>query len=98
MCSLDSIRACASAAFASGKVLKITGFTLPAASSGQTFSRELAGDRRLVGNGARAQRRAGEGQTLAHHRLDVELDLGAAQEGDAHVPALDGQDLELRGI
>src|SRR3954451_1729896 len=38
MCSLDSMRACASAAFASGKVLKITGLTLPAESSGQTFS------------------------------------------------------------
>src|SRR3954452_6388271 len=55
---------------------------------------ELARDRRLVGNGARTQRRAGEGQTLAHHRLDVELDLGAAQEGDAHMPTVDGHDLD----
>jgi len=36
MCALDSKSRCASAARARGKVLKITGLTVPASSSGQT--------------------------------------------------------------
>src|SRR5262245_40548966 len=38
MCWLDSIRACAAAACLSGYVESITGFTLPAATSGQTLA------------------------------------------------------------
>src|SRR5687768_13088869 len=36
-CVLDSISACAWAAWSSGKVLKMTGLILPVSSSGQTF-------------------------------------------------------------
>ena len=83
------MRACAAAACASGKVLSITGLTLPAAISGSTCCLDRARDRALVRDRARAQRRAGMGQALEHDAAEIDRGLGTALKGDLHDAPVD---------
>ena len=76
-----------------GRSQSITGFTLPAAINGQTFSSTARAMARLVGDRARAQGRAGVGQALEHEAAEVDCRLRAALERDLHDPALDRRGL-----
>ena len=90
ICALDSMRACAAAACASGKVLSITGFTLPAAISGQTFASTARAIAALSATERGAQRRAGVREALEHDAAEIDRRLRARLEGDLHDASVDG--------
>ena len=92
---LLSIRRCASAASAKGKVLKITGATLPASISGQTFSCSDLAMAPFSATERGPEGGAGEGLAAHHQRAEIDLGLAALEEGDLHQPALDGEDLQI---
>ena len=84
MCSLLSIRRCASAASASGKTLAITGFTAPASSSGQTAA---AAPRQSVpsSDAPRPERRAGNRQPAPEDAAEINRsDRVTVHQADLH--------------
>ena len=66
----------------------MTGFTLPAAISGQTFLFDGARDRGLFVHRARTQARAGVPQPLHQQRAEIDQELGRALERDLHDAAV----------
>ena len=73
----------------------MTGFTLPASSSGQTLRRSEAAIAPFLFDAARPQPRAGQGQPLAHDRPEIDLGDDAALGRDADVPALHREDAQI---
>src|SRR5262245_11417010 len=87
MCAFVSMRPCAAAARASGKVLSMGGLTRPAAISGSTCSSTARAIAPLSGI-ERAQGRACVGQALEHDAMEIDRGLRAGLKRDLHHPPL----------
>jgi len=62
---------------------------------GPNFLQKLGSDGGFHRHALRAQSGAGQGQALEHYRQEVNLGLGAAQEGDGGLAAVGGQALDV---
>ena len=89
ICVLASMRACASAALASGKVLSITGLDLAGGDERQHALLDRARDRAFVRDRACAQGRAGMGEPLHHDAAEIDRGLRAGEKGDLHDAPVD---------
>jgi len=89
MCVLAANVRCASAAWSSGKVREMIGRTVPSWSRGHTMAFELARDRTLLRDRPWPEGRAGQGESLEHQRLQIDLNAAPLHERDLYQAPFD---------